>query len=107
MLGIGAAHARDPNGIAWKQNSDFERLLARLNGDEDAAAMKVDGFARATEEMGTVAEVVDEEAEGRVRKEKKREEKKKRNAEEMENGSTAAVPAVEVVTLTTRVPPRG
>ncbi|PFH53767.1 hypothetical protein AMATHDRAFT_133458, partial [Amanita thiersii Skay4041] len=31
MLGIGAANARDPNGIAWKQNRDFESVLRRLN----------------------------------------------------------------------------
>ncbi|KIM45193.1 hypothetical protein M413DRAFT_429191 [Hebeloma cylindrosporum] len=31
MLGIGAAHQKDPNGIAWKQNKDFENLLKRLN----------------------------------------------------------------------------
>ncbi len=31
MLGIGAAQMKDPNGIAWKQNTDFENLLRRLN----------------------------------------------------------------------------
>ena len=31
MLGIGAAHSKDPNGIAWKQNKDFVNLLKRLN----------------------------------------------------------------------------
>ncbi|KAJ3517256.1 hypothetical protein NLJ89_g620 [Agrocybe chaxingu] len=31
MLGIGAAHQQDPNGLAWKQNKDFESLLKRLN----------------------------------------------------------------------------
>jgi Pin2-interacting protein X1 len=31
MLGIGAAHRNDPDGIAWKQNKDFEILLKRLN----------------------------------------------------------------------------
>jgi len=31
MLGIGAAHQKGPNGIAWKQNKDFENLLKRLN----------------------------------------------------------------------------
>ncbi|KAF4598441.1 hypothetical protein EYR38_006843 [Pleurotus pulmonarius] len=37
MLGIGAAQQNDVNGIAWKQNKDFEALLRRLNestGDE-------------------------------------------------------------------------
>ena len=37
LLGIGAAQQEDPDGIAWKQNKDFERLLQRLN-DEAAAA---------------------------------------------------------------------
>ena len=37
LLGIGAAQQKDPDGIAWKQNKDFERLLQRLN-DEVAAA---------------------------------------------------------------------
>ncbi|KAJ7594625.1 hypothetical protein C8J56DRAFT_1161211 [Mycena floridula] len=57
MFGIGAAHQKDPNGTAWKQNKDFESLLKRLNdeptpektekkrkhsedGDEDKAARK-------------------------------------------------------------------
>lgn len=31
MMGIGAQHQQDPNGIAWKQNKDFEALLKRLN----------------------------------------------------------------------------
>ncbi|KAJ7244203.1 hypothetical protein B0H12DRAFT_1073836 [Mycena haematopus] len=35
MLGIGAAQQRDPNGLAWKQNTDFERLLERLNANTE------------------------------------------------------------------------
>lgn len=31
MLGIGAANSKDVNGIAWKQNKEFEELLKRLN----------------------------------------------------------------------------
>lgn len=31
MMGIGAQHQRDPNGIAWKQNKEFEALLKKLN----------------------------------------------------------------------------
>ncbi|KAF8918158.1 hypothetical protein CPB85DRAFT_1157025, partial [Mucidula mucida] len=31
MMGIGAQHQKDPNGIAWKQNKDFENVLMRLN----------------------------------------------------------------------------
>jgi len=36
LLGIGAAQQKDPDGIAWKQNKDFECLLQRLN-DTSAA----------------------------------------------------------------------
>jgi hypothetical protein len=46
MLGIGAAHRKDPDGIAWKQNKDFENLLKRLNEanaiDEDNTPSKVE-----------------------------------------------------------------
>ncbi|KAJ8076894.1 hypothetical protein AAF712_000486 [Marasmius tenuissimus] len=37
MLGIGAAQSKDPNGIAWKQNKDFESLLKRLNADNETS----------------------------------------------------------------------
>ncbi|KAF7375882.1 G-patch domain-containing protein [Mycena sanguinolenta] len=43
MLGIGAAQQRDPNGIAWKQNKDFERLLERLNAEQDVKTEAVEG----------------------------------------------------------------
>ena len=46
MLGIGSAHQRDPNGIAWKQNNDFENLLKRLNGDVIEGTV-VGGFKKA------------------------------------------------------------
>jgi Pin2-interacting protein X1 len=46
MLGIGAARRNDPDGIAWKQNKDFENLLKRLNEasavDEDDTLTKVE-----------------------------------------------------------------
>ncbi|KAL1751490.1 hypothetical protein FB107DRAFT_293860 [Schizophyllum commune] len=48
MMGIGAAHTKDPNGIAWKQSKDYENLLARLN-----AAAAGEAYAPAT---GVVAE---------------------------------------------------
>lgn len=38
LLGIGSAQQKDPDGIAWKQNKDFERLLQRLNDEAAAAA---------------------------------------------------------------------
>lgn len=31
MLGIGAAQQREPIGVAWKQNTEFEDVLKRLN----------------------------------------------------------------------------
>jgi len=64
MLGIGAGHQRDPNGIAWKQNKDFENLLKRLNGEG-----AVEGFKK-------VEEVVEDDCQG-GEKEKKRKKKKK------------------------------
>jgi len=36
MLGIGMQHQKDPNGIAWRQNRDFENLLRRLNEGTNA-----------------------------------------------------------------------
>jgi len=38
MLGIGMQHQKDPNGIAWRQNRDFENLLRRLNEGTNAVA---------------------------------------------------------------------
>ena len=35
LLGIGAQHTEDPDGIAWRQNRDFENLLKRLNSSTD------------------------------------------------------------------------
>ncbi|KAA1470708.1 hypothetical protein DENSPDRAFT_864777 [Dentipellis sp. KUC8613] len=95
MLGIGMQHQRDANGIAWKQNKDFERLLARLNGkSEGMDASGIEGFDRATEEVqkakkdeeeDDVAGEEIEETEKEKRKREKRarkEEKKKRKARE-------------------------
>lgn len=64
MLGIGAGHQRDPNGIAWKQNKDFENLLKRLNAEG-----AVEGFKK-------VEEVIEDDCQG-GEKEKKRKKKKK------------------------------
>lgn len=58
MLGIGAANAKDANGIAWKQNKDFEALLRRLNeGSGKADAAVLDGDLE--EEAEGLSEVVD------------------------------------------------
>ncbi|KAJ6593591.1 hypothetical protein B0H19DRAFT_976474 [Mycena capillaripes] len=86
MLGIGAAQQKDPNGIAWKQNKDFERLLERLNA-------------------GAEQEVKAEAAEGDDEDEKKRKRedgdetavKKKRRKSEPIAEAVAAVEAVKPV----------
>ncbi|KAI1798332.1 hypothetical protein LXA43DRAFT_979865 [Ganoderma leucocontextum] len=50
MLGIGADHKNSAEGLAWKQNKDFESLLRRLNatngGGEEETRMKIDGFTK-------------------------------------------------------------
>ncbi|KAK0241370.1 hypothetical protein EDD85DRAFT_818602 [Armillaria nabsnona] len=45
MMGIGAAHQKDPNGIAWKQNKDFENVLMRLNAAQGGAQVIEEQFA--------------------------------------------------------------
>ncbi|GLB37379.1 putative glycine rich nucleic binding domain containing protein [Lyophyllum shimeji] len=76
MLGIGAAHQMDPNGIAWKQNKDFENLLKRLN---EASAQENTPTSATGAEAGEEAkdEVEGGEGDGE-RKEKKRKRKKDR-----------------------------
>lgn len=72
LYGIGAAHQKDPNGIAWKQNRDFERLLERLNngsaGSAEDERSKIEGFASATvskaEALGPAITTTDEDAPG-------------------------------------------
>lgn len=99
MLGIGAAHQKDPNGIAWKQNKDFENLLRRLNaadGDgEGEVKTNVSGFSRAVESnlegatngvaSMTVVEVKEEIMkdidEGEKKKKSKKEKKSKKDKE--------------------------
>ncbi|KAF7800101.1 hypothetical protein EIP86_011345 [Pleurotus ostreatoroseus] len=82
MLGIGHAHQNNPNGIAWKQNNDFESLLRRLNaGGEEAEkdiGTKVEGFAKAG------AEAAEDDAEERDMKESK---KRKRDDATHEEGA--------------------
>ncbi|KAI6029466.1 hypothetical protein BKA83DRAFT_4219387 [Pisolithus microcarpus] len=81
MLGIGAAHKKDPHGIAWKQNKDFEALLQRLNGgkEEKDSAVEQGGFVSATKgkakEDGTDGEDVT------IPRDKKRKGKRKHHDE--------------------------
>ncbi|KAI0061157.1 hypothetical protein BV25DRAFT_800432 [Artomyces pyxidatus] len=80
MLGIGMQHQRDANGIAWKQNRDFENLLKRLNeGREDEGP-----FRKATEAQDEVAVVSVVEGESAEEKSKK-DKKKKRKAEDADH----------------------
>lgn len=61
MLGIGAAHRNDPDGIAWKQNKDFESLLKRLNetgpkdGDDASSKVEDDGEVDGKESVNGAA----------------------------------------------------
>ncbi|KAG2153170.1 hypothetical protein DEU56DRAFT_898110 [Suillus clintonianus] len=90
MLGIGAAHQRDPHGIAWKQNKDFEALLQRLNAQDgqDSASKDVLGeFVRpeqsAVDAHGGEKSEEDEQPNQSSKKEKKR---KRREGEHTEDG---------------------
>lgn len=83
FLGIGADHQRDPHGIAWKQNKDFEALLKRLNEEKKGEA-KEDGMAKeggfvcakeGREETRTADEVDGEEKKSSEVKGKKRKRK--------------------------------
>ncbi|KAI0360815.1 hypothetical protein OH77DRAFT_1393826 [Trametes cingulata] len=97
MLGIGADHRNSQEGIAWKQNKDFENLLKRLNAangtaqaEDEPERMKVDGFVRAGPDAAaeTVPEerATGEEAEstGAAEEEDKKSKKKRKKGEDEE-----------------------
>lgn len=95
MLGIGAAHQADPNGIAWKQNKEYENLLRRLNtgGDTEETCTKVEGFARAgasveVEMKGETRDIQATEEEDA----EERKEKKKRRRSQREDLSDSEIP---------------
>ncbi|KAG2049409.1 hypothetical protein BDR06DRAFT_961588 [Suillus hirtellus] len=78
MLGIGAAHQKDPHGIAWKQNKEFEALLQRLNAQDgqDSASKHVLGeFVRPEHSATDVHSEEDKELSPSPKKEKKRKRK--------------------------------
>lgn len=84
-FGIGAQHTKDPNGIAWKQNRDFENLLKRLNADsehpteDEAGPAPIDGFQPArVDDLTTDAIAMGSSTEGRDEEEKERKLKKKK-----------------------------
>ncbi|KAG1734635.1 hypothetical protein EDB19DRAFT_1146197 [Suillus lakei] len=86
MLGIGAAHQKDPHGIAWKQNKEFEALLQRLNaqGGQDSASKHVLGeFVRPEHPAVDAHSDEGKESNQSSKKEKKR---KRKEGEQTEDG---------------------
>lgn len=94
LLGIGAgAQQGDKEGIAWRQNRDFEVLLKRLNesqGEDDAErGLKEQEQDEAIEVQKQVQEDLSEEVEGKKRKRAKdkdgdeKGEKKKRKKDKL------------------------
>ncbi|KIK43063.1 hypothetical protein CY34DRAFT_11975 [Suillus luteus UH-Slu-Lm8-n1] len=85
MLGIGAAHQKDPHGIAWKQNKEFEALLQRLNAQDgqDSASKRVLGEFIRPEHPTADAHTEDKETSQSSKKEKKR---KRKGGEHAEDG---------------------
>lgn len=96
MLGIGANQQKDPNGIAWKQNRDFENLLKRLNDNlaaEEAAGKKED------EDESEVEDSSDREKkkkrkhkDGGEEESHKKKKKKKESKVDLEQSSSTAEP---------------
>ena len=99
MLGIGMQHQKDPNGIAWRQNRDFENLLRRLNeGDTSAVAgpfhkareeeslkgWREGGERPSTSETEDLQKMNEEDEVVVAKKEKKKEKKKRKTAEALE-----------------------
>jgi Pin2-interacting protein X1 len=95
MLGIGAASSREPNGVAWKQNHDFEALLRRLN---DGAGNEDGGIGG--EKVGEVETSVGGRADADIKRKRKRKtdrgdvdehkEKKKRKKERVPNDPSSS-----------------
>jgi Pin2-interacting protein X1 len=113
MLGIGAAQTKDPNGIAWKQNRDFENLLQRLNEkleveqkpaadktEESTAENNVDSENGEKKKKKRKHKETEEE-DGSERKKKKKHGKDKKEGGEDEPGSKAEAMQVDMETKTT------
>lgn len=111
QLGIGAGRgggAMDKDGVAWKQQSEFERMLARLNSSsatpsgsstpqESTGVVAGLGFAPASESKETSAidsEPTDSPSSAKQKKDKKR----KRSQFEIEE-ETSSSPAVVSETI--------
>ncbi|RDX46605.1 hypothetical protein OH76DRAFT_1465340 [Lentinus brumalis] len=95
MLGIGADHKNSVEGMAWKQNKDFERLLARLNAAngngevQEEEPMKIDGFVRPTakaESENEVAPSTKADGEAGAQDGEKKSKKKRKKGEQEDEG---------------------
>ncbi|KAH9956189.1 hypothetical protein BC827DRAFT_1233410 [Russula dissimulans] len=90
MLGIGMQHQKDPNGLAWRQNRDFENVLRRLNDGTGATgpfhkareseSREGAGTVGEGDETGDVGRTDDDDDadDADARKEKEKEKKKKK-----------------------------
>ncbi|KAK0486214.1 hypothetical protein IW261DRAFT_1559622 [Armillaria novae-zelandiae] len=81
MMGIGAAHQKDPNGIAWKQNKDFENVLMRLNAAQGGAQVVEEQFALGGQFISETKIADDGSADERETKKKEKKEKKRKREE--------------------------
>jgi len=104
MLGIGMQHQKDPNGLAWRQNRDFENVLRRLNDGTEATGpfhmareselREGAGTAGEGDETGEVGRTDDHDdgdddddnSDARKEKEKKKKKKKRKAAAEADEG---------------------
>jgi Pin2-interacting protein X1 len=95
MLGIGAAQVKDPNGIAWKQNKEFEALLKRLNEDVDDSLDKED-------EVRMGEDAVSENAKKKRTKDADGKDKKKKKLKDKSTGDPPPVgaPSQEITSVT-------
>ena len=110
MLGIGAQHTKDPSGIAWSQNRDFENLLKRLNANSEdptedkADAAPIDGFQRArVDEAVADPATVGLETKGRD-EERKRKKKRLRDDDETTKTERASKKRKKAESTTTLPP---
>lgn len=117
MLGIGAAHQKDPNGIAWKQNKEFEALLKRLNDAKEAERIAhVESEEKGEVEVEPTS--VTDESEKKKRKrdsneEEKKERKKRKKEQKMEDSANidlkkegSLVPSAPLLSAKTTAVPR-
>ncbi|KAK0494812.1 hypothetical protein EDD18DRAFT_1172496 [Armillaria luteobubalina] len=86
MMGIGAAHQKDPNGIAWKQNKDFENVLMRLNAAQGGAQVVEEQFALGGQFISETKIADDGAADETETKKEKKEKKRKREEKGDEEG---------------------